>query len=326
MGVKIAERIPVILLSGFLGSGKTTLLNRLLQELPRSAVIVNEFGETPIDQQLLRDHKILLSVLSGGCLCCQVRDTLIPVLKNLRMTWENRITAASTEDRGQRLFDRIIIETSGVANPESVMDILLNHRWLSPRFNVQHAIALVSAVMEEQHFDSFPEVQAQIAWADTVVITQTDLVSNRQIERLHGRLDRWAPAAARLLAVHGAIDVNGLLAFSKRFRPLTTGELPAHSYTSVTLRLEQPVVREHLENALAHATTRYREQLVRIKGMVYTTEATEPLLIQGVAGRLYPSVRLPGRFSDDGIGRLVFISDGEIKNLAEDFMATLGRN
>jgi len=322
---KIAERIPVILLSGFLGSGKTTLLNRLLQELPHSAVIVNEFGATPIDQQLLRDHKILLSVLSGGCLCCQVRDRLIPVLKNLRMTWENRITAASsTGDCRQRPFDRIIIETSGVANPESVMDILLNHRWLSPRFNVQHAITLVSAVTDEQHFDSFPEVQAQIAWADTIVITQTDLASDRQIVRLHGRLDRWAPAAPRLLAVHGAIDVNSLLAFTKQFRPLATGELPAHSYTSVTLRLEQPIAREHLENALAYATTRYREQLVRIKGMVYTAEATEPLLIQGVAGRLYPSVRLPGRSSDDGIGRLVFISDGEIKNLAEDFMATLG--
>jgi G3E family GTPase len=82
---KTPERIPVILLSGFLGSGKTTLLNSLLKERPRSAVIINEFGATPIDQQLLRDHNIRLSVLSGGCLCCRVRDALIPVLKNLRM-------------------------------------------------------------------------------------------------------------------------------------------------------------------------------------------------------------------------------------------------
>lgn len=126
--------------------------------------------------------------------------------------------------------------------------------------------------------------------------------------------------------MQGVIDVKRLLAFSKRFRPLgtdVTGELPEHGFSSITLRLEQPIAWEQLENALVSATTRYREQLIRIKGIVYTTEATEPLLIQGVAGRLYPSLRLPARSSDDGIGRLVFISNGEIKNLAEDFMATL---
>ena len=80
---KVIERIPVFIISGFLGSGKTTLLNRLLSHAPKSAVIINEFGIAPIDQQLLRDHKVPLSTLVGGCLCCQVKGSLTPLLKNL---------------------------------------------------------------------------------------------------------------------------------------------------------------------------------------------------------------------------------------------------
>ena len=120
---KSIQRIPVLVLTGFLGSGKTTLLNRLLTGLPRSAVIINEFGVTPIDQQLLREHNIPLSTISGGCLCCEVRDALAPVLKNLRMAWDNA--------GDKKPFDRIIIETSGVANPEPVLDVLLGQNWLS---------------------------------------------------------------------------------------------------------------------------------------------------------------------------------------------------
>ncbi len=320
MNPKIPERIPVILLSGFLGSGKTTLLNSLLKERPRSAVIINEFGATPIDQQLLRDHHIRLSVLSGGCLCCQVRDALIPVLKNLRMAWENVKTADTP-------FDRIIIEASGVANPETILDILLRHHWLSTRINLQAMIATVSAVMDEQHFDDFPEVQAQIAWADTIVITQTDLASDSQMEKLHLRLDQLAPAATRLIAVQGVIDVDNLLSSSRRFRRLNTddasAELSEHSFSSISLRLEHPMPWDYLQNALNTVTTRYGEQLIRLKGIVYTPEDIEPLLVQGVAGRLYPPARLAPRASDDGIGRLVLISHGEIKNLTEDLLAEL---
>lgn len=81
--VKTIERIPVFIISGFLGSGKTTLLNQLLRQWPKSAVIINEFGTTPIDQQLLREHQVPLSTLVGGCLCCQVSGALAPLLKNL---------------------------------------------------------------------------------------------------------------------------------------------------------------------------------------------------------------------------------------------------
>ena len=312
---KVIERIPVFIISGFLGSGKTTLLNRLLSHAPKSAVIINEFGTTPIDQQLLREHQVPLSTLVGGCLCCQVIGSLTPLLKNLRMAW----------DSGNRSFERVIIETSGVANPEPVLDILLRERWLATRYSLQGIITTVSTVMDEDHFDYFPEAQAQIAWADTVVMTQTDLATAQQIERISARLDQLAPAAIRLVAVQGALDPGALLNLPKKFRRLRDTELPDlpdHGFSSITLQLEAPIAWERLQAALAYLTTHYK-QLVRLKGLVYTPEQSQPLLIQGSSGKLYPPTRLPSRPSDDGIGRLVFISSGEIKGLTEALMTQL---
>ncbi|MDI1293813.1 MAG: GTP-binding protein [Methylobacter sp.] len=313
---KVIERIPVFIISGFLGSGKTTLLNRLLSHAPKSAVIINEFGTTPIDQQLLREHQVPLSTLVGGCLCCQVIGSLTPLLKNLRMAW----------DSGDRPFERLIIETSGVANPEPVLDILLRERWLAKRYSLQGVITTVSAVMDEDYFDYFPEAQAACAWADTVVMTQTDLATAEQIERISARLSQLAPAATRLTAVQGEIDPDVLLNFPKKFRRLRGTEeldLPDHGFSSISLQLEHPLPWERLQQALKYLVSHYPKQLVRLKGMVYTPEQNQPLLVQGAAGRLYPATRLPVRASDDGIGRLVIITHGEVNALAEDLMTRL---
>ncbi|MGZ4979485.1 MAG: CobW family GTP-binding protein [Methylobacter sp.] len=313
---KVIERIPVLIISGFLGSGKTTLLNRLLNYAPKSAVIINEFGSTPIDQQLLREHKVPLSTLSGGCLCCQVRGSLTPVLKNLRMAW----------DSGNKSFERVIIETSGVANPEPVLDILLRERWLAARYSLQGVIVTVSAGMDTDHFEAFPEALAQIAWADTVVMTQTDLATAEMIAKLDARLLSLAPAATRLTAVQGELDPDALLKCPNKLRRLPDVEpadVPEHGFSSITLQLEQALPWERLRTALEYLIVRYCKQLVRLKGLVYTPEQNEPLLVQGAAGRLYPGTRLPQRASDDGIGRLVIITHGEIKGLAEELTAQL---
>ncbi|NOT13251.1 MAG: GTP-binding protein [Methylococcaceae bacterium] len=330
MGPKRTERIPVILVSGFLGSGKTTLLNQLLKDNPRSAVVINEFGTTPIDQQILRDHDILLSVLSGGCLCCQMRDTLIPVLKNLRMTWENTKSAPPlvVDSNQPPSFDRIIIETSGIANPVVVMDILLHHHWLSRRLQLQTLITTVSAVTNEQYFEDFPEMFAQIAWADLLAITQSDLATTLQIDRLQARLDQFVPATPRITATHGNIESSSLLATHMPFRSnkiFDCQALPEHFFRSDTVHLDFAVSWSCLENALQAIIKRYPEQIIRIKGMVYTHESSEPLLVQGSSERLYPPTRLPTRKADDGIGRLVFICRSEISTLTEEVITAMGK-
>lgn len=314
---KPIEQIPVIVISGFLGSGKTTLLNQLLNHLPKTAVIINEFGVTPIDQQLLKKQGMPVATLVGGCLCCQTRDALMPMLKNLRMAWEAN---------AEKPFDYVIIETSGVANPEPVLDILLKQRWLSARYRLQGMIATVSATMNADTLRRFPQIHAQLAWADTVVITHTDLANDVQISDLTSTLKQLAPTATKINAVQGAVSPSLLLAFPQknRYTPANnSADLTAHRFKSISLQLEQRVARQHLETVLSELLQTYSEQLVRLKGVVYTLEQPEPLIIQGANGRLYPPVVLATRASDDTIGRLVFIMDGDIVHLSEELMACL---
>jgi len=312
---KTIQRIPVIVLSGFLGSGKTTLINNILTQLPRSAVIINEFGTTPIDQQLLRAHNIPVSTLSGGCLCCQIRDALAPVLKNLRMAWDNA--------GDNKPFDRIIIETSGVANPEPVLDVLLRQGWLSARYNLQGVITTISALQGLGNLDRFPDAHAQIAWADTVVITYTDLADVEQIQLLERQLSRLSPTANQVYAVKGNVEYDRLMPHSPKLRPLRKGamaELPSHGFNSVTLQIEQPLPWEFLEPILNKLIAQYGEQLVRLKGLIFDPSFDHPLLVQGSIGILHPPAHLPARASDDLISRLVFIMDGSVDGLADDVM------
>ena len=171
-----------------------------------------------------------------------------------------------------------------------------------------------------------PEAQAQIAWADTVIMTQTDLASTQQIDRIGARLDHLAPAAIRLTAVQGAFEPNALLNFPMKFRRLRDTErpgLPDHGFSSIPLQLENRLPWKRLKKALEYLVAHYPEELVRIKGKVYTPGQNEPLLVQATTGRLYPATRLPVRTSDDGIRRLVIITHSTVKGLAEDLMAQL---
>lgn len=283
--------IPVIVISGFLGSGKTS-----------------------IDQQLLRAHRVPLTTLVGGCLCCQVLGALTPLLKNLRMAWEKQPT----------FFERIIIETSGVANPEPLLDTLLRERWLSKRYSLHNIITTLSATLELDSLAQPPEVQAQLAWADRIVITQTDLVGPEKLATLNAYLQQLVPSATQQLALHGATDWEQLLSQHPRFRPLPASSTVAeHNFRSISLQLPQAIMQARIEQILSALLAKFPQQLLRLKGMVFTPGDPQPLLLQGATGYLYPSTRLPLRESDDGIGRLVLIGNGNIELLAEELMAAL---
>ena len=308
--------IPVPLLSGFLGSGKTTLLNRLLSHYPHSAVIINEFGATPIDPQLLREHNIAISTLSGGCLCCQVKGSLTPFLKNLRMGWEAK---------ADKPFERIFIETSGVANPEPVLDTLLRERWLAARYRLEGMITTVSAATGAEMLSRFPEAQTQVAWADALVMTQTDLATAEQTEALLAYLQKFAPATPRLQAVNGEIDANAVFAALKPvpYRLKQTLSIPEHSFFSMSLLLEQPIEWARLQRVLEDFLHHHAGQIVRLKGVVYTADDPQPLLVQAAGGLLFAPVRLSPKASDDGRGRLVLITDGENAGLSAVLMDKL---
>ncbi len=308
------NKIPVTVITGFLGSGKTTLLNRLLADGVKTAVVINEFGATPIDQDLLEEQDIPLTVLSGGCLCCQIKGALSPTLKNLWMAWNNAAT---------KPFERIIIETSGVASPEPILDTLLREPWLSKSYRLQHVIATLAIPQALEQLHRFAEARAQIAWADQLLLTQADLAEAGQTADVYSQLQLLAPATPYQLVNWQIMNTADMLGTAvPSFRRLPTNQPSAeHDFRSVSLYLDHPPIWPKLQDILQDLLHRYAEELVRIKGVVYLPDQEQPLAIHAAGGHLYPSSSLPIRAADDRRSRLVFIIHADIEDFSVALMA-----
>lgn len=303
-------RLPVLVLTGYLGSGKTTLLNSLLQQWPDTAVIINEFGTTPIDQRLLMQTGIPLMTLSGGCLCCRLRGALPPMLKNLRMAFQRPGTPA---------YQRLVIETSGIASPEPIIETLLRDRWLAPRYQLLGIVATVSAHLGHHHLDRFPEVCHQIAFADVLVMTHTDLVDTEALQSFTDRLAALAPATPMLTALHGQLDLSDLMSAAghsgQRFKKIS--ELPeAHNYESLSVNLQRPLGWSRFAEIFLQLEAEYPGRVVRIKGVIKEEGTGKSFSVQAVAGHLYPPAGLPDGTVNDNFGQLVIITAGTADQLS----------
>lgn len=310
MPANMPQPIPVLILTGFLGSGKTTLLNRLLADGIKTAVIINEFGGTPVDQDLLENQSIPMTVLSGGCLCCQIKGALAPTLKNLRMAWDGSTV---------KPFERVIIETSGIASPEPILDTLLREPWLSKRYRLRQVIATLAIPSAVEHLQRYAEAKAQAVWADTLLLTHADLAEPAQLRSLEAYLQTLAPATPILTRTLAQLDTGDLLnAPLPLFRRLPANADPIeHAFQSVSLYFEQTPDWPRLQSALQRLIVQLGPALPRIKGVVYPPDFNGPIAIQAASGRLYPATPLPPRANDDRRGRLIFIGAGPADALAE---------
>lgn len=329
------QRIPVSLISGFLGSGKTTLLNRLLRDpaAARTAVVVNEFGEVGLDHHLIAASDDNVVLLANGCLCCAMRGDLVTALDRLYRGGQADVAAG---------FERVVIETSGLADPAPVIQLLLSEPSLSARYRFDTVVTVVDAVNGAATLDKHLESVKQVAVADRLLLTKTDLAESAEgLNALRTRIAQLNPAAPLM---SGEEILSFLASTSRQCDAAAPGGdwLHAESYSRAVSKSDAKphdrrfssfcYVRDEAmpEFALQLLIDAIGEnlgpQLLRIKGLVNVLERPEtPAVIHGAQKLLHGVEWLPAWPSDDRRTRIVFITLDAGRDMVEELVAFADR-
>lgn len=337
----LSGKFPVSVVTGFLGSGKTTLINKLLKrpDMNRVAVIVNEFGEQAIDNDLVEISSEQMMLLNNGCLCCVLRGDLQETLRDLFVKRRN----------GDIIdFTRVIIETTGLADPAPVMQTLMTDDMLLAHYRLDCVVTLADAVNGIEQLDTMQEPVKQGALADRIVITKSDLAGEEATARLEARLRALNPQAPIRRALNGEIElaflidvglrnVKGKLADIERWMGAPDSHGHDHSHDrdhghdhvhaprhdinvkSFSLRFEKPLSWNTFSQTMEVLSALRGSDMLRVKGLVNVADHKGPMVVQGVQHLFHPPVELEAWPSDDHSTRIVFIT----RNIPRETVANL---
>jgi len=331
--------IPLTLLTGFLGAGKTTLLNRLLRDpdLRDTAVLINEFGEIALDHLLVEKIDGDMVVLSSGCLCCNLRGDLVTALERLLRNLDN----------GRASFKRVIVETTGLADPAPLLQTLMQHPYLVMRFRLDGVVTMVDAVNGTDTLDHHAEAVKQAAVADRIVLTKTDLLATPEgaakREALVARLRKLNPAAPILDAAAGEATPEALLGcglydparkipdVSRWLADEAIAAAQSHEHRhgghghghhdhhhdvnrhddrvrAFTLATDRAIPAAMLDLFLELLRSSHGPKLLRMKAIVKIEESPDrPMVLHGVQHVLHPATQLSDWPDADRRTRMVFI-------------------
>ena len=334
-------KTPVSVVTGFLGSGKTTLLNALLKHprMAETAVLVNEFGEIGIDHLLFEalDDDVIL--LAAGCLCCTIREDMVASLRSL---FDRRASGQVPE------FRRVVIETTGLADPAPILHTLLVGEPQPTHWAVDGIVTTVDAVNGHRQLSSHSEPVRQAAVADRILVTKTDIAGHREVAELQERLRAINPGAPILTACHGEIDPGRLFGASPfsssgasnpdayRWLGDTTTAHGRHAHRAgdhddgiraLSLTVEAPIEIYRFVRWVEKLLEEDGERVLRLKGILDVAGDTRPVVVHGVQHIFHPLSRLPGWPGPDRNSRLVLIvKDLDVDRIARDFRHLVQRD